>query len=69
MSIHIDRCLCFQVSFQALSEIAQREQITELAQLQDVVTFGKKCKLCHPYIKRMLTSGETVFHEIISETS
>ncbi len=69
MSIHIDRCLCFQVSFEALSEIARHEQITTLDALQQKIVFGEKCQLCHPYVKRMLKTGQTVFNEIISEPS
>lgn len=69
MSIHIDRCLCFQVSFKELSEIAKRENISTLPQLQAQVVFGKKCQLCHAYVQRMLVTGETVFHEIITTPS
>ena len=28
---------------------------------------GDQCGLCRPYIRRMLATGETVFHEIITE--
>lgn len=69
MSIHINRCLCFQVTFQELSEIAKRDNISTLTELQAIVDFGKKCRLCHAYVKRMLVTGETVFNEIISTPS
>lgn len=28
---------------------------------------GAGCGLCRPYLRRMLETGETVFHEIITE--
>lgn len=67
MSIQIDRCLCFNQSFAALQAQAQKHHCTTLADLQDVICFGKKCRLCHPYVRRMLQTGETVFYEILRE--
>lgn len=28
---------------------------------------GDNCGLCRPYLKRMLRTGETVFHEVLTE--
>ena len=66
MGICIDRCLCFQQSFQTLKAIAQRHQCQTLQELANYVDCGKKCGLCRPYIERMLVTGETIFHEIIT---
>jgi bacterioferritin-associated ferredoxin len=30
---------------------------------------GAQCGLCKPYLRRMLRTGETEFHEIITEDS
>ncbi|MGV3526805.1 MAG: (2Fe-2S)-binding protein [Candidatus Sericytochromatia bacterium] len=67
MSIQIDRCLCFNQSFAALKAQALEHHCTSLEALQEVICFGKKCRLCHPYVRRMLQTGETVFHEILRE--
>lgn len=67
MSIQIDRCLCFNQSFAALKAQSQAHGAHTLAALQEVVCFGQKCRLCHPYVRRMLQTGETVFHEILRE--
>lgn len=61
MSIQIDRCLCFNQSFAALKAQSQAHGAHTLAALQEVVCFGQKCRLCHPYVRRMLQTGETVF--------
>lgn len=61
----IDRCYCYQQSFEDLKEIAEATGADSVAALQAHVTFGENCQLCHPYVRRMLETGETVFHEII----
>lgn len=67
MSILIDRCLCYKRSFKELCSIAQTNHITELPVLQEYVEFGLKCQLCHPYVKRMLRTGETEFTQILTD--
>jgi bacterioferritin-associated ferredoxin len=63
----IDRCVCHQVTFATLLPLAQAHGCTSLDALQAHATFGKTCKLCHPYVRRMLTTGETTFHEVVTE--
>ncbi|MEL7170694.1 MAG: (2Fe-2S)-binding protein [Bacteroidota bacterium] len=67
MSLRIDRCYCFQQTFACLKDTAAATGADSVAALQAHVTFGQKCKLCHPYARRMLQTGETVFHEIIRD--
>lgn len=69
MSIHIDRCICFQQSFSALQTLARQTGAKSLEELQAQVVFGQKCRLCHPYVRRMLQTGQTVFNEILSPES
>ncbi|PSQ83887.1 MAG: (2Fe-2S)-binding protein [Bacteroidetes bacterium QH_2_63_10] len=63
--MNIDRCYCYQQTFADLKAVADAEGIDSLSQLQEHVTFGENCQLCHPYVRRMLETGETVFHEVI----
>lgn len=65
--MNIDRCYCFQQTFSALKEVADAHGVCTVAGLQKHVTFGQQCKLCHPYVRRMLRTGETVFGEIVTE--
>lgn len=66
-TMQIDRCYCFQQTFAALRDIAREYDVRDLAGLQEHVDAGCKCRLCHPYIRRMLRTGETVFHTILTE--
>ena len=67
MSIRIDRCICYNRSFAELAQTARQTGVTTLAELQAQVAFGSKCGLCRPYVRRMLRTGETVFHTLITE--
>ena len=63
----IDRCFCFQRTFAELAKVARATGAETVAELQEHVLFGQKCQLCHPYARRMLRTGETVFHQIVTE--
>ncbi|GAB5534858.1 MAG: (2Fe-2S)-binding protein [Rubricoccaceae bacterium] len=67
MSLSIDRCFCFQRTFAELAEVASATGAATVGELQEHVAFGQKCKLCHPYTRRMLRTGETVFNQIVTE--
>jgi len=67
MSITIDRCFCFQRTFAELAEVASATGAETVVELQERVAFGQKCQLCHPYTRRMLRTGETVFHQIVTD--
>ncbi|RMF53932.1 MAG: (2Fe-2S)-binding protein [Bacteroidetes bacterium] len=66
--MRIDRCLCFQKTFAELREVAEATGARDVAALQTHVAFGHNCRLCHPYVRRMLRTGQTVFHEVITDS-
>jgi bacterioferritin-associated ferredoxin len=63
----IDRCYCYQQTFEKLKQVSEATGAASVEALQTHVTFGENCQLCHPYVRRMLETGETVFHEVIDE--
>jgi len=65
--MQIDRCICFDKTFAELKRVADRHTCETIEQLQRFVEFGRNCKLCHPYVRRMLVTGETVFREILED--
>ena len=60
----VTRCVCFGRRFSELKAIAQKHKIRTLEDLQKIVQFGENCQRCHPYIRKMLESGETIFEVI-----
>lgn len=65
--IQIDRCVCFKRSFSELQVAAQEAGLTDVDGLREHIQFGMHCGLCLPYVRRMLKTGESVFHELIME--
>lgn len=63
----IDRCLCFGKPFADLADVAAETGAATVPDLQEHALFGRKCALCHPYVRRMLRTGQTVFHEVVTD--
>lgn len=57
----INRCVCFDITFEKLKSIAKEKNCLSIEELKTYVMFSNKCKLCLPYIETMLKTGETVF--------
>ncbi|MCK6542143.1 (2Fe-2S)-binding protein [bacterium] len=57
----ITRCVCFDKEFEELKKVAAAYRCKTLEELQERVLVGVRCKLCHPYIRRMLATGQTRF--------
>jgi NAD(P)H-nitrite reductase large subunit len=67
MPVRVDRCICFKRSFDELYAIAKKTGVSTLEDLQLETEFGMSCRICNPYVRRMLQTGQTVFHEILDE--
>jgi bacterioferritin-associated ferredoxin len=65
--MHIDRCYCYQELFADLKRIAEETGADSVEDLQAHVTFGHNCQLCHPYVRRMLRTGDVAFDRVVTE--
>ncbi len=63
----IDRCFCFATTFADLADVAEETGAASVPELQQHAVFGRKCALCHPYTRRMLRTGQTVFHRVVTD--
>jgi bacterioferritin-associated ferredoxin len=62
----VDRCICRSLAF---SELLPRARAAGWG-LQDLMSetgAGAQCGLCRPYLRRMLRTGETAFHQLLTE--
>ena len=57
----VTRCVCYNLKFTELKRIARKHNAATIEQLQEHVRFGQNCKRCHPYVRLMLATGQTVF--------
>lgn len=67
MGICIDRCICFDRSIDQLVQVARDNDACSLDDLSHHVDFGQKCGLCRPYVRRALETGQTTFHEVLTD--
>lgn len=65
--MRIDRCICYGRTFADLVNRAQEHGIENAEALQEVEPFGLNCRLCLPYMRHALRTGETVFHRVLDE--
>ena len=65
--MRIDRCYCFQKTFVELKTTAAATGAGSVAALQQHTDFGRRCGLCHPYVRRMLRTGAVIFDHIVTE--
>lgn len=66
--VEVTQCLCRGTPFAALLPRARSEG-WDLAELMRRTGCGTGCGLCRPYLRRMLATGETVFRELLWESS
>ncbi|MDQ3223108.1 MAG: (2Fe-2S)-binding protein [Gemmatimonadota bacterium] len=64
-SVVVSRCICKATSFPELLALATASG-WGLTDLVRETGCGGQCGLCRPYLSRMLRTGETEFHEIIT---
>ncbi|PKD45029.1 (2Fe-2S)-binding protein [Rhodohalobacter barkolensis] len=57
----VDRCICHEISFAEIKRIAREKGIKSLAEIQEKKIACTNCKLCTPYVKLVLETGETEF--------
>jgi len=65
-TIHINRCVCTGTTFAALLETAAGRKLS-LDQLVEETGASACCGMCGPYLRRAWRTGETVFHEILTD--
>ena len=63
-AVRVDRCICRSTLFEVLLPRAKAHG-WDLADLMRETGCGAQCGLCRPYLRRVLTTGETTFHELL----
>jgi bacterioferritin-associated ferredoxin len=67
-SLLISMCVCRRTAFSSLLPLA-RTHGWDLEALVTSTGCGAQCGLCRPYLRRMLATGETEFHDLLTEDS
>ncbi|HEX6616480.1 MAG TPA: hypothetical protein VF046_09260 [Gemmatimonadales bacterium] len=62
----VTMCVCRRTPFSQLLPLARAHR-WELDDLVRETGCGGQCGLCRPYLRRMLATGQTEFHELIRD--
>lgn len=65
VKICIDKCICFDTTFQEMKDLMIEKNLKTLEELQLHKPVSLNCKLCLPYILEMIQTGKTEFNEIL----
>lgn len=60
----VTKCICFDITFRELKEISIINNCKSLQELKAYAIFSEKCKLCSPYIQKMLETDQVEFDVI-----
>ena len=66
MKYEVTKCVCNNISFKEMKIFAVRNEIQSIEGLVNVLQVANDCRLCVPFIKKMLATGKTKF-EIVSD--
>ena len=62
----VSRCICMRMPFATLLPLARAEG-WDLTAVMAETGCGDQCGLCRPYLRRMLRTGQTEFHELLAD--
>jgi len=61
----IDRCICSNIRFDEILEIANEKGFETVKELQEHKICANNCKLCVRYIEEMLKTGQVSFRVVM----
>ncbi|MDZ4713784.1 MAG: (2Fe-2S)-binding protein [bacterium] len=62
---NITKCICYDTTFSEMKKIMQKHDLKTLDELKKVRMVASNCRLCLPYINRMIETGQTEFELIL----
>ena len=62
----VSGCICMRMPFEQLLPLARAEG-WDLDAIMRETGCCAQCWLCRPYLRRMLRTGETAFHDLLAE--
>ena len=62
---NITKCICFDMSFSQMKKTMNDRNIRSIEEFRKIKPVATNCKLCLPYINKMIETGKTEFEIII----
>lgn len=64
-NLNITKCICSDTTFEEMKKIMKERKINTLDELRAVIIVAANCRLCVPYINKMIETGKTKFHVLL----
>ncbi|MEO6693795.1 MAG: hypothetical protein ABIY50_04365 [Ignavibacteria bacterium] len=61
MKIEVTKCICYNTTFEEMKSIMQKNKLNTVDELRNIKPVALDCRLCLPYIIKMINTGETKF--------
>jgi NAD(P)H-nitrite reductase large subunit len=55
------RCVCHRRTFEEIRDMMQAHGLTTFEEVRAKDWCGNGCQMCHPYVKKMIKTGEIAF--------
>lgn len=66
INFKITKCICYDTTFKEMRKIMRENNLRSIEELREFKPVALNCKLCLPYIKKMIRTGETEFTSLIN---
>jgi bacterioferritin-associated ferredoxin len=57
----VTKCVCYNKTFAEMKARMDEKNLTTFDDLKNELCFGENCKICVPYVRKMIQTGETAF--------
>ena len=61
MKIEVTKCICYDTTFEEMKSIMQKNKLNTVDELRNIKPVALDCRLCLPYVIKMIKTGETKF--------
>ena len=61
----ITKCICYDTTFEEMKKIMKENSLSTLEELRERKIVAANCKLCVPYIIKMIETGKTKFKIVL----
>lgn len=62
----VNRCICSNISFREIKEIADQNDYRTVKDLREAGVCSMHCRICEPYVEKVLQTGNVVFDPLQS---
>ncbi|MBV6479218.1 MAG: hypothetical protein HGGPFJEG_01989 [Ignavibacteria bacterium] len=66
MKVKINKCICYDTTFKEMISIMIKNNLKSIDELRNIKPVSLNCKLCLPYINKMIETGKTEFNETLN---